>query len=239
MIARLAWYAALLAIAVVTAAVQLDRQSAVVPGYTPLVPEPARGFAQAQITARILASGQGERAVAQAQRLVERRPIPAETVRLLAQAQIAAGRADEGLTTIQIAAQRGWRDPAAQEAMLRLATAARDDTEAARRYTALLLKASTEDALLEDFGTRLFASPDGPAAQALIEVLSGSERWPDIFLMRAGRVLPPKAFVAIVTAAIDRGTQFDCKVLHQSVRSLNQRSEMASTRLDARADQIC
>lgn len=213
MIARLAWYAALLAIAVVTAAVQLDRQSAMQPFFAPLTPEPLRGFAQAQLARTAILSGSDQSALDEASKLVERRPIPAESLRALAQAQLKAGKADEALLTIQIAAQRGWRDPAAQEAMLRLAVAAGDEAEAARRYTALFLQNRTEDKLLIEFGDRLFADPKGVAAQTLVGIVAQTDRWGTTFLQRGARVIPADAFAAIAIEADRRGARFDCGAL--------------------------
>lgn len=210
MIGRLAWYSLLAAIAAITVSVQIDRQSAIQPAYAPLTPEPFRGFAQAQLAAIALQSGDADRAVSEARLLVERRPIPAETLRLLAQAQFAAGHQDEGFVTIQVAAQRGWRDPAAQESMLRLALAAGDEAEAARRYTALFLIRSTQDALLQEFGADLFSDVDGPAVAELAKIVAGSNRWRRAFLSRGARVIPRDAFAAIIETAAEQGGAFRC-----------------------------
>jgi hypothetical protein len=59
---------------------------------------------------------------------------------LLAVAQAKAGNAEAAGLAIQIAGQRGWREPVAQEAVLRLALGAGNKPEAARRYAALFLR---------------------------------------------------------------------------------------------------
>lgn len=81
---------------------------------------------------------------------MQRRPLPADNLVLLATGQAKEGKPDYAMLTIQIAGQRGWRDPIAQEAVLRLALAARDKPEAARRSVALFLQRQTPDALLEE-----------------------------------------------------------------------------------------
>lgn len=239
MIARLVWYAFLLVLAAITVSVQLDRQSAVLPSMAELTPEPARGFAQAQITARALQNGPPERALTEARKLVDRRPLPAETLRLLAQAQFAAGEVEEGLVTVQVAAKRGWRDPVAQESMLRLAIAVGDEAEAARRYTALILQSRTGDALLEEFGSILFTTENDIAARSLIDILVGTDRWSSAFLRRGARVLPPDAFGRIVAIAAAEGANFDCNVLQAATRSAAARSEAGSGQLEEVAARYC
>lgn len=239
MMGRIAWYAMLLALAAIIIAVQIDRQSAVAPAMAELTPQPVRGFAQAQIAARARQSGPPERALEEAKRLVARRPIPAETLRLLAQAQFAAGQAEAGFTTIQVAARRGWRDPVAQESMLRLAVAVGDEAEAARRYTALMLQNRTQDALLKEFGTTLFGGESDEAAQSLVDVLAGADRWSSAFLRRGARVLPPDAFARIISEAASKGAEFDCGALQAASRAISDRSSQAAAMIVAVAEKSC
>ncbi|QFT75989.1 hypothetical protein [Erythrobacter sp. THAF29] len=239
MIARLVWHAGLLAVAVVTIAVQLDRQSAVTPAMSRLVPDPARAFAQAQIAATAYRKGSADQALTHAQKLVHQRPVPAETLALLAQAQIKAGQVEEGFVTIQIAAKRGWREPNSQEAMLRLASAAGDDAEATRRYIALMLQNRTEDALLSEFGAQLFGDPDGEGARTLADIVGGSTRWPSAFLQRGARVIPAETFAKVVVAASERGTPFDCRLLQHAAGSLRSKSTTATNRLEALVRRQC
>lgn len=239
MIGRWLWYICLLAIGTATVALQLDRQSALAPQLAGTVPAPARGFAQSQIAASALQSGDPRRAVEEAEILVRSRPIPAESLRLLAQAQFAAGQSEQGFLTIQIAAKRGWRDPVAQEAMLRLAIAAGEEAEAAKRYTALFLQSGTKDALLIEIGSTLFESVEDPAAQTLIEILSGSDRWPDTFLRRGARVLPETAFVAITREAETNGAEFSCRTLNDVIPVLASRNQDAAAQWVSFTDKAC
>ena len=231
MTARIVWYALLVLVAAITVGVQIDRQSAVHPAFADLTPEPLRGFAQAQLTARALREGGEQAALAEAQTLVSHRPMPAESLRALAQAQLLAGQEDAALAAIQLAAQRGWRDPAAQEAMLRIALAAGDEAEAARRYTALFLQSRTDEALLAEYGAQVFADGGGVAAQTLAEIVAGTGRWQGLFLQRGARVLPPDTFAAITVAARRRGAQFDCAALENAAASTARASTAASASL--------
>ena len=223
----------------VTIGAQLDRQARVSPTLATLVPETFRAFAQAKIATEALQDGDAALAVKEAELLVARRPIPAENLRLLAQAQALNDQTSEGVVTIQYAAQRGWRDPLAQETMLRFAMAAGDEAEASRRYAALFLNGSTQDALLGEIGEQLFADPQGNATLAFAEIVGGSDRWPTLFLRRGANVLPPMSFVEIVERASKDKMRFDCRPLRNSAGPLGKRSEDAARQLDLFTAEYC
>lgn len=239
MIARILWGICLLAIAFVAVGVHLDRETIKTPGLAAAVPEPFRASAQRRIAASALANGEAEAALAEAQKLVLRRPLPAEHISLLAQAQVAAGDAMQGTMTIQYAAQRGWRDPLAQEALLRLAIDAGDSDTAAQRYTALFLRRDTEDALLEELGALVFAESESEARSTLVGIVSEGDRWHNQFFNRGPRVLPPDAFAFIVSEAISRGADFDCELLERATRALEWRDENAGAQLAATVARQC
>lgn len=233
MIWRILWWAALLATAIVTTALQLDKQAAVTPSLATLVPAPLRNFAQTQIAAEAAAGDNSARALAEARALVARRPVPAEYLSLLAVAQAKAGQAEQSGLTIQIAGQRGWREPVAQEAVLRLALNAGDKAEAARRYAALFLRVETPDTLLLELGPQVFDTPDGPGETTLVDIVAGGERWHGQFLRRGAAVMPPAAFSAVTRAVAERGARFDCALLTQAVKTLERRDAAAAQTLTA------
>jgi hypothetical protein len=220
MIARVAWIILLLVIGLATAGLQLDRQSGQTHVLAPSVPGPFRASASHIIAESALRSGQNELALNEAERLVRKRPLPAEHLRLLAQAQIASGDLAAGSVAVQVAAQRGWRDRAAQEAMLRVALATGEEAEAARRYLALLLRSQTEDALLIELGPQVFERSGSEAVEAVANILAGSTRWHSAFLNRALRVIPPSALAAILKSTSEKGVQFDCAMMTRAVRLL-------------------
>jgi hypothetical protein len=239
MIGRIIWFAALAGLAVVTTALQLDKQSEVAPALAPLVPSAFRNFAQTQIAASAAENADPAVAVAEAQRLVQRRPVPAEYLTLLAVAQAKAGNEQAAGVAIQIAGQRGWREPVAQEAVLRLALNAGDKPEAARRYAALFLRADTPDALLLELGPAVLDEPRGPGQQAIVDIVAGGERWYERFLQRGPQVMPPAAFAAITADSLKRGAQFDCQALAQSTDTLRQRDAAAAAQLAASVSANC
>lgn len=239
MIGRIAWFAALAAIALVTTALQLDLRTRSQPEIAPLIPAPLRNFAQVRIVQNALAGPDAATALAEAKRLVARRPVPAENLTLLAAAQVKAGQLEAAGQSIQIAGRRGWRDPIAQEAVLRLALAAGDRAEAARRYAALFLRQQTPDVLLEELGPAVLGGEDPTARETMVAIVVGGERWHSQFLRRGVRVMPPAAFGAIAARSLEQGTAFDCGVLGQSIKRLARRDAAAGTQLATAAAARC
>lgn len=235
MIGRILWLAALAAIAVLTTGLQLDRSARSDPAIAPLIPGPLRNYAQVAIAQFAVNAGDAETALAETQTLVRRRPVPAEYLTLLAAGQAKAGQEEAALRTIQIAGQRGWRDPAAQEVVLRLALAAGDTAEAARRYSALFLREGTPDRLLQELGPPVLDEPDGPGQRTLVAIVVGGERWQTQFLRRGVRVMPPAAFAAITAQSMKKGAAFDCGRLAQTIRTLARRDAAAGEALAAAA----
>lgn len=231
MIAGTIWRLLLVAIGLVTIGVQVDRQTRRTPALAQSVPAPFRSAAQLPVAAYALAGDDPAFALAEAERLVRRRPLPAEHLRVLAQAQFASGELDESTLSVQYAAQRGWRDPLAQEAMLRLALAAGNAPEAARRYAALFLRRDTKDALLEELGQPVLEEAGGEGRKTLIEIVGGGDRWHNQFLNRGPRVMPPDAFVEITAASIRDGAQFSCGALGNAVKVIIRRDASASAPL--------
>lgn len=239
MIGRIIWLLALLAVAGVCTGVQLDRQSRKDPELAQYVPEPFRSSAQRVLAARTIADGSPEAGLAEARKLVERRPMPAEHLRLLTQAEVAAGEAQAGAITIQYAAQRGWRDAATQLAMVQIALDVGDKPQAARRYAALFMIRSTEEALLEQLGAQVLAEPGGEERAVIAEIVSGADRWHSTFLQRGARVMPPDAFAEIVAINLDKGVEFECRRLEQAARTVSSRDAAAGETLERLVDRQC
>ncbi len=239
MIGRIAWFAALIAVALVTAMVQIDKQAETTPALAQIVPAPLRNYAQTRITAAALEKGDPEAALAEAERLIRRRPLPAEYLTLLAAGQAKAGQEQAALQTIQIAGQRGWRDPVAQQAVLQLALAAGDKAEASRRYAALFLQDRTPDALLLEVGPAVLGGADATGRDTMVAIVVGGERWHSVFLRRGAQVMPPAAFAAITANSFARGAQFDCNMLKVSVGALAKRDAGAAGTLRTAALKRC
>jgi hypothetical protein len=239
MIGRVLWVAGMIAIGLGTAGLQLDKQSEITPALAPLVPGALRNFAQTHITAQATESGDPAQAVIEAQRLVQSRPLPAEYLSLLAVAQARAGREEEATVTIQIAGQRGWREPVAQETVLRLALAAGDEPEAARRFVALFLREKTPDDLLTTLGAQVLAEPNGAGQRTLADIVARGARWHELYLRRGAQVIAPAAFSDVTVLSIKRGAIFDCEALARVITGMQQRDPAAAKRLADASVKAC
>lgn len=231
MIGRILWYVVLACVAAATIGVQLDRQARKTPELATQVPAPFRSAAQPRVTALAIDSGMEERSLAEAQALVRGRPMPARHLRLLAQAHFAAGDNETSALVIQYAAQRGWRDSLAQEAMMQIALVAGDRSEAARRYAALFLIRKTDQALLEEAGPLVFPERGAPERAVFAEIVRGADRWQRTFLSRGARVMPPDAFVEVLELGVADGAEFDCQALEQARRTIERGDEASAKRL--------
>ncbi len=134
MIGRIIWFTIMAAIAVLVSLLQIDKQSEKSPALAAAVPAPLRNYAQIRIAQAAVGGENAAQALEEAQRLVRRRPVPADYLVLLAAGQAKAGQTESALRTIQIAGKRGWREPAAQEAVLRIALAAGDRSADPHRH---------------------------------------------------------------------------------------------------------
>lgn len=239
MIWRVFWFLSLAALTVVCVSVQLDRQSRKDPELASLVPEPFRSSAQRVIASSTIAVGSPQAGLAEAQKLVRRRPLPAEHLRLLTQAQIEAGEANAATITIQYAAQRGWRDAITQQAMVQIALEVGDKPQSARRYAALFMIRGIEEELLKELGAQVLAQPRGQERAVFAEIVSGADRWHNTFLQRGARVMPPDAFAEILAINIEQGVRFDCRRLKQAARTLTSRDAASGERLTALTAKQC
>lgn len=237
MIVRAIWILVVGLAALVTAQMQLDRETMRRPELRGLIAEPFRAASQPFFVKAALNADDPAMALVEARKLVLRRPVPAEHLAALAVAQAKAGQLDAAVGSIQTASDRGWRDPLAQEARLRLALELGDTAEAAKRYTALLLQRETSRELLTELGSQVLAEPDGAGRRTIIDIVSETDRWHGVFLRRGPQVMPPDAFAEITAGSIAKGVDFRCADLLKAFSSINKANQAAgdSIRNAARA----
>jgi hypothetical protein len=225
-IARLIWIAALLGLAVVSTFAQVDRGARFAPQLAPMVPIAFRGFAQQRLTEIALAEGDGDLALAQAQRLALVRPLAAENLALLSQAALLAGQDDTGLAALEEAGRRGWREPAAQRAMAMSALLTQDWEAASQRIVALLATAKLEDAVIQPLVAELAQTPAGRAA--LARRLAESGHWQGKFVPAAAAYLPPAAYADLIVQARTLNAVLDCNGLQNAAIRLQNRGAQAA-----------
>lgn len=220
---RFVWFATLAVIACIATGAELDRASRRQPSLAAFVPQPFRSFAQENLTMANVRSANPKIALEEAQALVWRSPMPAEHLTLLAIAKERNGERDASARLVQRAAQRGWRDPIAQQAMFDIALAAGAPVEASYRFAALW--ALKEDqAPLADMEQRLLATPQGQSA--LADVLVGGGNWTKAYLRSAAARLGENSAKSIALA-LRNGGQFDCGAVSQLRPALAKRGFQA------------
>ena len=105
---RLAYFLALALLLVCTALLQLDRQTRIAPQLSRLVPYPFQSQALELNVAEAIRIKNPD-AFRMAVDLIERRPIPADTLYMASLAAVEAGEDDVADATMGLAASRGWR----------------------------------------------------------------------------------------------------------------------------------
>lgn len=212
MIVRWAIRAMLAALAPVVVLAGLDRASYQRPELAPFVPAPFRSFAQVPATALVLATADGPSAVAEARRLVRRRPMPAEHLFALALARLRANEPRAFAAAFRSASTRGWRFAPLQVASAQATLGNRDAVGAARRIAALWAAAGNDPAL-PGLTRALLDLPGGP--QAFGHAMAGSRVWRNHFLARAGEVTSADRARATAEEAQRAGATFDCATLER------------------------
>ena len=214
---RWLWRIALGMLALVAIGAQLDRASYLRPELAILVPQPFRSFAQPTTALVALATGDSTTARAEAQRLVRRRPIPAEHLFTLAMAEGRAGHPQLFSEAFRAASTRGWRYAPLQVAAAQAALAGGDVKGAANRVAALWAEGA-DNSSVEPLTKSLLEAPGGPEAFAL--PLAQTRVWSDNFVGRALGVASPTIAQRTVTAARRAGAEFDCRALERFDRAL-------------------
>lgn len=205
---------ALTGIAIAGTFVQLDHEAAHRPALAKYVPEAFREEALLQLAARDVDAPDG---LETAKLLVERRPVPAESLSVLTLAAFHAG--DEALAARALgeAATRGWRNPMAQQAMFESGVAVGNWDVALGRLVALW-RAGRRDELLVSYMQRVVDSPEGRAA--LLGRFSTDGAWLDEFFVWAPSKLTPRAFTQLVDEASTLGLPVKCEAFRRSAFQL-------------------
>lgn len=226
---RWLWWLLLAAVALAAVGAELDRASAVRPQLSVFVPRPFRSFAQSPTAMIALASGEKGDALAEARRLVARRPLPAEHLFALALAELRSGHPRAFERAFRAASTRGWRYPPLQVTAAQGALASGDVRGAANRIAALWA-ADASNPLLPRLTAALLTAPGGP--EAFSTPLSRTHVWSGNFISGAAAIGPAPAVARTVRLAQRAGGQFDCGALRTLSDQLTARAG-ASARLPA------
>lgn len=232
---RYAWISLMILLAVLASGAELDRQSRRSPMLAPLVPPMFRSFAQAQQVIATVRSAEPAEALKAAQLLVQRRPIPAEHLSLLAIAKARNGDNEAALLLLQKAARRGWRDSIAQQTMFGIAFNAGDMAESSRRIAALWAIRENQMPLVASTA-KVLATPEGRRAMAA--TLSTNGVWTNTFLTARDGV-PPEHFAETLALAAAQGAHLDCAILQRTEQQYKKDRHDAAAALIAQSRQSC
>ncbi|WP_404480177.1 hypothetical protein [Novosphingobium sp. BL-52-GroH] len=203
-----AWVALFLVAAILAAGFELDRQARKDPAVAALVPQPFRGYALETLAREAYRGGNYAAAASFARALVERRPVPAESLSLYADGLIATGDLDAALPAVELAAQRGWRDRSTQRVVILSAIQAGDWQVAAQRLLALW-RQGERGPWLTDLTATVLANPS--ALTAFTGGIIDHERyWGTDFLSWAGDIFPTDTLTAVAATLARRHAYFEC-----------------------------
>lgn len=199
-----------LVMAVVASLAQLDQQSRLSPAYALLVPEGFSGNAARERSKLAVQTSDPSRALAEARQQIALRPMPAESLTVLALAAIEAGDTETARNALGAASRRGWREPISQLASGEAALQQGEYTVAAQRVSALLATGNLQEPAM-DLLARLLESPEGREAFALR--LAAFGRWQGNVLLPAAGVVNAEDWSDTLARAQDKGAELDCNRL--------------------------
>lgn len=189
---------------------QLDRQSRLTPHYALMIPDAFSGNAARERSKMALVAGQADRALAEAQTQVALRPMPAESLTVLALAAVAAGDETMAREALGAASRRGWREPVSQLASAQAAVEQGEYAIASQRIVALLSTGNLREPAL-DLLSRLLEHPEG--REQFADRLTAFGRWQGKALLPIYRATDPADWAATLELAQERGAQLDCPQL--------------------------
>lgn len=221
---RLLWCISLGVLACIATVAQVDRHAHELPALADWVPERFRNFALVRQAATEAAEGSPGRAVTDARRLIILHPIPAENLTILAIAEHRAGNEFRSAHALTLAAQRGWREPLAQQAVALAAAKSGQGKIAADRLSALW-RTAVGKPFARELTVQLLEVPD--VRNHFAAKLDNEKAWVPSFLNWAVSNISPSVFTNLVEAANQRGAKFDCSFINKAARSMLQNGALS------------
>ncbi|WP_162925257.1 hypothetical protein [Aurantiacibacter odishensis] len=191
---------------------QLDQQSRLSPGYALLVPDAFSGNAARERSKLALQLGQPEVALAEAREQIALRPMPAESLSLLALAAIETGNSDIAQEALGAASRRGWREPLAQYASGEAALNQGLEAVAAQRIAALFATGNLRKPAYTLLA-RLVETSEG--REAFAERLAAFGRWQSQIVLGAADYATAENWSSTIAMALDQGAKLNCDQVHR------------------------
>lgn len=213
------WYVLALVVATPVVFLQLDIQTQTKPSLARLVPSLFQSRATTYFVQRAIQDERWADAKILAQRNLLRRPIPAESLSLLAVAR-SEGRpagSSETLEILMVAAGRGWRDPIAQTYVAGLAFEQNQFEVVAARLDALWRNSAV---LPENEGLVQAVLASDRVRDELAKRYAAGVPWSRSFLSWASAKLPPQQLADFLNRARIKGGTFDCTDMARAVTAM-------------------
>lgn len=216
---RFAWYLVISVMALAACATALDRQARRTPELSAYVPEPFRGFAGEHLAVAAMQREQAREALAISRQVLRERPMPAEHLRIYAQAAFLSGKEDAAAMALTLAGQRGWRDPVAQAAVAAVALA-EGNMEVAAQRVAALWATHNSGPQVDALTRQLLSSAEG--RQAMAQILAAGGSGTRTFINTPGTLSQTAEFADTLRRAEKLGANLPCDKLSRAASTMAQ-----------------
>lgn len=226
---RAVWYATFALTAAMAVPVELDREGGSAAWIVTLVPRFAQSDSLDAAARNALERADHREAEEIARQGVARRPMPAETLSLYAQALLLNNKEMPAISALQTAAGRGWRDRFVQRAVVLSSLQQTSRIVAAQRVIGLW-RVGERGGWLMDLTRATLGTSDGLSAFKSL-ITHEDKYWVSDFLVWAVPNLSVGKVETITTQIADMHVKLDCSSLSNEVQGLLRRGDGTSTEL--------
>lgn len=188
--------------------IQLDRSSYQDTSLSLYLPLAFKDFSLAQESLQDLERGRADQALSKAERFLFKHPIPAESLTVLAIVQAKNENFTMASRAITLSAQRGWREPTAQRAIITSASKEQQWGVVANRLVALW-KTNSGKSIAEEMTPLSINRLE--VMQIFAKRLGDHPPWNEKFLGWAIKQPPNPSVVKILELASKNGVRFRCR----------------------------
>lgn len=198
-------------LAIVAVGVEADREARRDLRIAELVPSFFQSYALETLARQAYERNEMEKGKDLALRLVERRPVPAETLSLYARGLLGVGDVNAAEPALQLAAQRGWRDRFVQRVVIVSSLENGRPAVASERVLGLWRQGDQSD-WLKALTRESLETPEG-LATFKSRLIEREGYWVPGFLNWAANSLSMPAVSVLVNSLSSRYSPFDCAVI--------------------------
>lgn len=209
-----------------TAMLQIDRQTRISPQLSPLVAGPFQSHALEFVVAEATRQKRDD-AFNKAVTLIERRPLPADTLYLASLAAVGAGHNDVADATMALAASRGWRATLPNLLALKGSVEAQDWEGSVYRLAALHRMNATTGVTKQALA---YVAESAGGRQAIADYAAGDPKFAFFVLRSAIETVPLPAAIDVIERTRAKGASFACTDLGNVANALLRRGKAAEAR---------